>query len=101
MTKTEKKIENQLVKILTDICETELKALDGFEWITHKVNFNQFPQSLKVLCVFASPEQLACVIKQNQAQRIRQLIQEKLVAVSITISQPDKQIIFDIDESCL
>ena len=52
MKKTDKKMDNHIRRVLTDVCETSLKDINGFAWLTHTVNYAQFPQSLKVICVF-------------------------------------------------
>jgi len=53
MTKSDKKLEKLLVNSLTDVCENTMKTIHGFEWLTHHVNYNKFPESLMVLCVFS------------------------------------------------
>ena len=52
MRKSDKKIDNQIIKVLTDVCQSALEDIDGFVWLTHSVNFDKFPQSLKITCVF-------------------------------------------------
>lgn len=54
MKKSDKKLEKLLVNSLTDVCENTMKAINGFEWLTHHVNYNKFPESLMVLCVFSN-----------------------------------------------
>ncbi len=34
MRKSDKKIENQIRDVLTDVCEDTLKSYDGFLWVT-------------------------------------------------------------------
>ena len=45
-------IERQLVAALTDACETAKAEIPGFEWLTHTVNYADFPQSLRITWVF-------------------------------------------------
>tara|TARA_B110000483_G_scaffold230535_1_gene295844 strand:- start:502 stop:783 length:282 start_codon:yes stop_codon:yes gene_type:complete len=54
MTKSEKKLERSIIQNLTDVCEIAKSSADGFQWLTHKVNYKEFPQSLKVICYFDS-----------------------------------------------
>ena len=42
-------IERRLVKHLTDACETAKGQIPGFVWLTHSVDFEAFPASLKVV----------------------------------------------------
>lgn len=52
MRKTDKKLENEIIRRLTDVCETMKPQLEGFVWLTHEVNYQRFPQSLLVTLVF-------------------------------------------------
>lgn len=58
MRKTDKKMDNNIRRLLTDLCECEFKDIDGFLWVTHDVNFAQFPKSLKIELVFDSQASL-------------------------------------------
>ena len=51
MRKTDKKMDNQLRHVLTEVCEVALKDINGFQWLTHVVNYSNFPKSLQVVCV--------------------------------------------------
>ena len=89
MKKTDKKIDNAICQTLTQLCEIQLKKIDGFQWITHAVNYKQFPNSLQVTCIFDSETSLATI---NEAP-LRQAIQRQLAALDIAISP--QQISFD------
>ena len=52
MRKTDKKRETQIIKVLTEVCEEAKYTCTGFEWLTHTVDYQHFPQSLKVTLVF-------------------------------------------------
>ena len=52
MTKTEKKIEATIVAQLTLACKEAKTCTQGFEWLTHEVNFKSFPKSLLITCIF-------------------------------------------------
>ncbi|RTE85864.1 MULTISPECIES: hypothetical protein [Gammaproteobacteria] len=52
MKKTDKKTDNQIIKALTEVCERAKFETSGFVWLTHAVDYNRFPQSLKVTLVF-------------------------------------------------
>ena len=59
MRKTDKKMDNQLRHVLTEVCEVALKDINGFQWLTHVVNYSNFPKSLQVVCVFDTNENLS------------------------------------------
>ncbi len=44
--------ERQLVKTLTQACETAKSEMPGFCWLTHDVGYAAFPASLQVIWVF-------------------------------------------------
>jgi len=46
MRKTDKKRDNTLRLALTEVCDIALKDIAGFQWLTHCVNYSNFPQSL-------------------------------------------------------
>ncbi|RUO20128.1 hypothetical protein [Aliidiomarina haloalkalitolerans] len=52
MRKSDKKLENEIIRRLTDVCETMKPQLTGFVWLTHEVNYQRFPASLVVTLVF-------------------------------------------------
>lgn len=52
MRKTDKKIENEIIRRLTDVCEDAKHECSGFSWLTHNVDYQRFPASLTVTLVF-------------------------------------------------
>lgn len=52
MRKSDKKTDNQIIKALTEVCESAKFETQGFVWLTHTVDYSRFPQSLKVTLVF-------------------------------------------------
>ena len=75
MRKTDKKIDKQLRETLTQVCDTALKDYCGFEWLTHTVNYSDFPSSLHITCVFDTNEHLdgfiACLLYTSPSPRDR------------------------------
>lgn len=100
MRKTDKKIDNQLRLALTDVCETALKEVDGFQWLTHIVNFSSFPKSLRVVCVFDTDEQLATFMKHSSKHSLTSLIQVKLNEIGIEFKNVSNHILYDTEEAC-
>ncbi|WP_287816905.1 hypothetical protein [Idiomarina sp.] len=52
MRKNDKKIEREIIRELTRVCEEAKFEHQGFTWLTHDVNYQRFPQSLMVTLVF-------------------------------------------------
>ncbi|MDB4837885.1 Fis family transcriptional regulator, partial [Marinomonas sp.] len=74
MKKSDKKIEKTLRDALTTVCETALETTSGFVWLTHIVNFNAFPSSLKVICVFETDDDLSTANHNKQTDHLNRLI---------------------------
>jgi hypothetical protein len=100
MRKSDKKMDNQLRLVLTDVCEAALKEIDGFQWLTHLVNYSRFPQSLKVVCVFDTNENLNTFMSNSGENALASLIQIKLSEVDVNIKAMTAHIAYDTEENC-
>ena len=95
MRKSDKKIENQIRDVLTEVCEDTLKGYDGFLWVTHTVNFSSFPQSLKIVCVFDTNHDRANFLTGEGQQYVSTTIQKAFNKVGVQLKNVDKQISYD------
>lgn len=100
MRKTDKKIDNQICNVLTDVCESALEEYSGFQWLTHLVNYSNFPKSLKVVCVFDTNDNLASFLASKESQGLSTLIQSKLLSVDARIKDLASRIHYDTEENC-
>ncbi|MDH3978061.1 MAG: Fis family transcriptional regulator [Gammaproteobacteria bacterium] len=100
MKKSDKKIENSVRKALTKVCEAALDEVAGFKWITHLVNYNNFPESLSVICVFETNNDLSSALGANKDEYLRNLIKEYLGAANIPIKNIAQHVNFDTEEAC-
>lgn len=100
MRKSDKKIDNQIIKVLTQVCESALEDIEGFEWLTHTVNFEKFPDSLKITCVFNSNVALANCLKSPSYKQLLTLIESSLAKIDILLKDAKKQILLDSEEKC-
>jgi len=101
MRKTDKKIDNQLIKVLTGVCEVGLKDIEGFAWLTHLVNYANFPKSLKIICVFDNNRNLS-VFQSNtdNQQNFERLIQSKLLELDVKVTNIVAHVGYDTQEKC-
>ncbi len=97
MRKTDKKTENALRVILTEACEIAREDYPGFEWLTHFADYDNFPDSLSVVCIYDTNANLA----NTDRDSVRALISEKLSAIDIRITHAQRQVSFDTEENCL
>ena len=101
MKKTDKTLENTIVKVLTHVCEESLKAINGFQWLTHLVNYKDFPRSLTVICIFETQDQLVTLLNSPQHEYLINSIIDQLSAAGIQLPKKQKHIQFDSEEACL
>lgn len=97
MTKTQKKLDNKIIKVLTKVCERAKVEIDGFEWLTHIVEYTKFPDSLCVICVFNSRESLATAKTDSQQSLLSDLIVKELAQIQVAISAK-RNIRFDSED---
>ena len=100
MRKTDKKREKQLVNLLNDVCEQALEDIDGFSWLTHMVNYQRFPDSLIIICVFSNREKMLTAQHHENDKYLMELISQTLKAEAIELKKPNKQVRFDNEEDC-
>ncbi|NRA41756.1 MAG: Fis family transcriptional regulator [Pseudomonadales bacterium] len=100
MRKRDKKIENAICLALTEVCEIALETYAGFSWLTHRVNYQRFPDSLSVICVFDTNAALTQFLAQSHDRDLAALIQQHLAKQQIGLKQPKRQISFDTEENC-
>lgn len=100
MRKSDKKRDNQIRLALTDVCESALKSIQGFEWLTHSVNYDRFPDSLRVTCIFDTNASLEAFKGSAASQQLEQKIQDELKAIGIRIRMIQQQVAYDTEEDC-
>ncbi len=100
MKKTNKKTDNQIIKALTIVCETAKSDVNGFQWLTHFVNYNKFPDSLAVVCIFDTNAELIAAREQLKDQYISRLIKNELERIDIKVKNIRRHVSFDTEEAC-
>ena len=98
MKKSDKKTENSIIVALTNVCEFALEEIDGFKWITHYVNYNDFPDSLSIVCVFEDTESLVAANKSGENKILISLIQDQLTSQNIMIKNIKSVVSFKTEE---
>lgn len=100
MRKSDKKTENTLRIALTEVCDIALENAPGFIWLSHLANYDNFPRSLDIICVFNTNEELSSARQNKLDDNLCQLIQQKLQAVDIHLPNIKQQVRFDTEENC-
>ncbi|MFI8981776.1 hypothetical protein [Ectopseudomonas khazarica] len=78
-------VERELIRTLTDACETARSEILGFQWLTHAVDYAQFPQSLVVTWVFDSEASRARALASADKTRMLALTQAAFDEVGISV----------------
>lgn len=100
MRKTDKKIDNQLRLSLTEVCEHALAAYAGFEWLTHTVDFNAFPKSLRIVCVFQTELQLSQFNHDGHKLELLKFIKATLAKEGVVLNNIEQHVQFDTEAAC-
>jgi hypothetical protein len=100
MRKSDKKMDNQLRIALTEVCDGAEKEYQGFQWLTHWVNYDDFPNSLKVMCVFSTNDELNRFMDADHHDAINRQIQKKLLGLGINLKRMYDHTLYDTEEAC-
>jgi len=98
MKKTDKIIDKALRGALTEVCEIALDEVNGFKWLTHVANYSHFPDSLSVVCVFATKDDLSNAMASRKDDYLCVLIKDKLAVADIHIKNMREHVRFEIEE---
>ena len=101
MRKTDKKTENAIRVVLTEVCEFALEYVNGFQWLTHSIgSYKSLPETLTILCVFNTEDDLISAQENSLDQSIMCLISKKLNTLNIPIKDIQQHVRFDTQEAC-
>ncbi|KJF83619.1 hypothetical protein C0W92_02780 [Photobacterium angustum] len=92
MRKTDKKRDNTIVSVLTQVCHLVQEQDQGFQWLTHKVNYQDFPDSLTVTCVYD------VMPSDDVKKQMCELIQSRLQQQAILLKTPARQVLFKVEK---
>ena len=100
LSKTTRKLDNNVCKALTIACESALHDINGFRWLTHRANYTNFPASLIVTCVFETDAEVAALKESQLDEQLCQSIQKQLLKVGVILKNASQTVHFDSEESC-
>ncbi|GAC14871.1 hypothetical protein [Aliiglaciecola lipolytica] len=100
MKSTVKKLDDNTVKALTKVCEQAKSTISGFDWLTHRADFSNFPNSLVITCVFLNEQQIVDAKANQHDAYLRKLIQSQLLKVGIVLKDVRRNVFFDSEEAC-
>ncbi len=99
MNKTVKKLDNNVVKALTNVCEYAKGSIVGFKWITHTADYSNFPHSLIITCVFDTKDSKNLAEQNGDFVLLTRNIHNALLKVGIVLKQAKRNVQFDSEEA--
>ncbi len=100
MKKTNKKLDQQICKALTIACENIKAEVNGFVWLTHFVDYKQFPDSLSIVCIFDTNTDLLNAGDETKDRHISGLIYSELEKIQISLKRDSNTIYYDTEQTC-
>jgi hypothetical protein len=94
-----KKLERLVSKALTTVCEQAKLDIEGFEWVTHTANYDDFPASLHIICVFSTRATQQQALSSAYLTNLISDIDKHLLEFGISLKHPSKHISFDSEEA--
>lgn len=91
-------IERELIRNLTEACETAKSEIVGFQWLTHDVNYERFPESLLVTWVFDGEVNKARALASADKARVLELTLAAFEKVGISVSRIADHVAFSIEQ---
>ena len=91
MTKTDKKRDAQIIKQLKSVCNEFKHSVNGFEFISHEVNFKQLNQSLNI-SIYLSNDSAISALNLSEQKNAVSMVVSSLKEIAITLTDPAKQI---------
>lgn len=91
-------IERELIRTLTDACETAKSEIVGFQWLTHDVDYERFPQSLIVTWMFDTEANKAKALASADKARMLALTLAAFEEVGISVTRTADHVTFSVEQ---
>lgn len=98
MRKSDKKTDNQIRLFLTDICEDFMKDFNGFLWLTHEADYDNFPQSLRITFVFNSQAHLDGFLASHGYPQLVVKLEKQLNQMKVRFKRIQDQMAFTVEQ---
>lgn len=90
-------IERELIRALTLACEMAKSEIVGFQWLTHDVDYEQFPQSLVVTWMFDSEANRTRALASPDKARMLALTQAAFDEVGVSVTSIAEHVAFAVE----
>lgn len=93
-------IERELARALTTACEVAKSEIVGFEWLTHRVDYARFPESLIVTWVFDRDSHLDQAIAGQAKAQMQALTLAAFDEIGISVKDIARHVELDSQQRC-
>lgn len=97
----QRQLDRELSRTLTQACEVAKAEFAGFAWVTHEVQWDDFPASLRIIWIFESNADIARALKASRDKRLMSLSDSALREAGIALKRIEKHVHLDSEEECL
>lgn len=92
--------EREMVASLTEACAIAQSEIVGFAWLTHQVDLDDFPASLRITWVFTDDTDKARALAGEAKARMIALTAQALSDAGIVLDHVAWHLRFDSEEAC-
>lgn len=93
------RLERSLIKALTQACESAKSEFTGFCWLTHLVEYQRFPHSLRVIWIFDTQDDLDR-LSREELGRVCSLTARACAEAGVEIAEIERHVSFDSEQAC-
>lgn len=93
-------LERLLSQTLTEACETAKAELVGFQWLTHVVDYANFPGSLQVIWVFDTEANRLAALAAERDPRMIDFTAMALSEAGVRVAQASQHVSSDSEQAC-
>ncbi|HCV41407.1 hypothetical protein N8H41_21280 [Pseudomonas vlassakiae] len=94
------RLERELVACLTDACESAKAEILGFSWLTHRLDPDDFPASLRISWVFEREADKTAALAGKAQARMLALTAQALDEAGVQLDHVAWHVRFDSEEAC-
>ncbi|MCE1118917.1 MULTISPECIES: hypothetical protein [Pseudomonas] len=94
------RLEREMVACLTEACAIAQAEIVGFAWLTHQVDLDDFPASLRITWVFTDDTAKADALAGAAKARILALTTQALAEAGVQLDHVAWHVRYDSEEAC-
>jgi len=94
------RLERELIACLTDACETAKAEIVGFTWLTHRLDPDSFPASLRITWVFEREVEKKTALAGEAKARMLALTAKALEEAGVHLEHLSRHVHFDSEQAC-